>query len=238
MVDFYSEVPLALLANLDAILLAYAASIGQRTHEGEAVVARALLLAGIAQSIVNMSAPISGTEHVTSHVLDMIAEASGRGLALHGAQVGIATLTAAHLYQRFLDEFDPFTIDIASCYPEAAPLRDHITHLFSAIDGSGAMAEECWHDYRKKLALWRQNRPTFEQFCTQWQSIHRPKLMSLVCAPQVVHRILSQVGAPLESEVLQPPIPRQEYDFAVHNGHFIRQRFVLGDLLYFLGWYV
>jgi glycerol-1-phosphate dehydrogenase [NAD(P)+] len=236
MVDFYSEVPLGLLANLDAILLEYAASIGQRTHEGEAVVARALLLAGIAQSIVNMSAPISGTEHVTSHVLDMVAEASGRGLALHGAQVGVATLTAARLYQRFLDEFNPSTIDIASCYPPEALLRDHITRLFSEIDVSGAMAEECWHDYSKKLALWRQNRPTFEQFCARWQSIHRPKLASLVCAPQIVHRILSQAGAPLEPQALQPSIPRQEYDFAVHNGHFIRQRFVLGDLLYFLGW--
>src|SRR4051812_29867288 len=89
LVDFYSEVPLALLANLDTILLEHAEGIGQRRHEGEAVVARALLLAGIAQSIVNMSAPISGTEHVISHVLDMIADHYQRGLALHGAQVGV-----------------------------------------------------------------------------------------------------------------------------------------------------
>src|SRR5205814_1036304 len=117
LVDFYSEVPLALLANLDAILSEHAAGIGQRSYEGEAVVARALLLAGIAQSIVNMSAPISGTEHVISHVLDMIADSYQRGLALHGAQVGVATITASQLYQRFLDSFDPQSIDIAACYP-------------------------------------------------------------------------------------------------------------------------
>jgi len=34
---------------------------------------------------------------------------------------------------------------------------------------------------------------------------------------------------------LEPPISQKEYDFAVQNGHFIRVRFVLGDLLYFLG---
>ncbi|HEY6411773.1 MAG TPA: iron-containing alcohol dehydrogenase, partial [Ktedonobacteraceae bacterium] len=89
MVNFYSEVPLALLGNLESRLMQHATGIGQRSLVGEEVVAQSLLLAGIAQSIVNMSAPISGTEHVTSHVLDMIAEHYGRGLALHGAQVGV-----------------------------------------------------------------------------------------------------------------------------------------------------
>ncbi len=234
LVDFYSEVPLALLANLDAILLEHAASIGQRTLEGEAVLARALLLAGIAQSIVNMSAPISGTEHVTSHVLDMIADHYQRGLALHGAQVGVATITAAQLYQHFLDSFDPQNINIDACYPDAASLQLHIRQLFSAIDSSGAMAQECWHDYSKKLALWRQNRPQFIQFCTNWHNVHRPKLASLVCSPQIVHSILAQAGAPLVPQDLEPPISQEEYDFAVHNGHFIRVRFVLSDLLYFL----
>lgn len=234
LVDFYSEVPLALLANLDAILLEHAAGIGQRSHEGEAVVARALMLAGIAQSIVNMSAPISGTEHVISHVLDMIADHYQRGLALHGAQVGVATITAAQLYQQFLESFDPQNITIDACYPDDASLQARIRQLFSAIDPNGAMAQECWHDYSKKLALWRQNRPLFEQFCLHWQGVHRPKLASLVCSPQIVHAILAQAGAPLVPQELEPPISQEEYDFAVQNGHFIRIRFVLGDLLFFL----
>ncbi|TMD43600.1 MAG: sn-glycerol-1-phosphate dehydrogenase, partial [Chloroflexi bacterium] len=41
LVDYYSEVPLALLDNLDSILLENAAGIGQRTTDGEAVVMRA-----------------------------------------------------------------------------------------------------------------------------------------------------------------------------------------------------
>src|SRR5713226_139640 len=234
MVDLYSEVPLALLDKLDVILLEHAASIAERSYAGEAVVARALLLAGIAQSIVNMSAPISGTEHVTSHVLDMIADHYRRGLALHGAQVGVATITAAQLYQRFLDTFDPQAVDIDACYPDDASLQVHIRQLFSAIDSSGAMAQECWHDYSKKLALWRQNCPQFVQFCANWHNVHRPKLASLVCSPQIVHSILAQAGAPLVPQDLEPPISQEEYDFAVHNGHFIRVRFVLSDLLYFL----
>jgi glycerol-1-phosphate dehydrogenase [NAD(P)+] len=234
LVDFYSEVPLALLANLDTILLEHAEGIGQRRHEGEAVVACALLLAGIAQSIVNMSAPISGTEHVISHVLDMIADHYQRGLALHGAQVGVATLTAAQLYQHFLDSFDPQKITIEACYPEDAQLQARISNLFTTIDPSGAMGQECWSDYSKKLALWRRSRTQFERFCANWQTVHRPKLAGLVCSPQIVRTILARAGAPLTPRELEPPISQEEYDFAVENGHFIRVRFVLGDLLYFI----
>jgi glycerol-1-phosphate dehydrogenase [NAD(P)+] len=236
LVDFYSEVPLALLDNLGAILLEYASSIGRRSHAGEAIIARALLLAGIAQSIVNMSAPISGTEHVISHVLDMIAGHNHRGLALHGAQVGVATLTAAQLYQNFLDNFNPQAVNIESCYPDDEQMQARIYQLFQSIDATGAMAGECWSDYSKKLALWHRNRQRFEQFYLAWYSTHRPKLASLVCPSGVIYQILSRAGAPLTPQELEPPVSQEEYDFAVHNGHFIRTRFVLGDLLYFLGW--
>ncbi|MDQ6643752.1 MAG: iron-containing alcohol dehydrogenase [Chloroflexota bacterium] len=236
MVNFYSEVPLALLGNLGEVLMEHAADIGHRSHEGEAVVARALLLAGIAQSIVNMSAPISGTEHVTSHVLDMIADHYRRSLALHGAQVGVATITAARLYQHFLDNFDPQKVDIASCYPDDASLQARLQQLFAGIDPSGAMVRECWSDYSKKLELWRRNRSRFAQFCRDWRDVHRPTLSRLVSSPEMIQSILAQAGAPLVPQDLEPPISQEEYDFAVEYGHFIRVRFVLGDLLYFLGW--
>jgi glycerol-1-phosphate dehydrogenase [NAD(P)+] len=233
-VDFYSEVPLALLNNLDTILLEAAPGIGHRTHKAEAILARALLLAGIAQSVVNMSAPISGSEHVTSHVLDMIAHHYHRSLALHGAQVGIATLTAAQLYQNFLDTFDPTAVRFDACYPTHEHLHMHIYQLFQSIDPTGAMAEECWSDYSKKLTRWHDNRDLFKQFCQSWHTIHREKLASLVCPPMVVQQILSSAGAPLIPQDLEPSINWKEYDFAVKNGHFIRSRFVLSDLLYYL----
>ncbi len=115
-------------------------------------------------------------------------------------------------------------------------IQVRIYQLFQPVDPTGAMAEECWSDYSKKLTLWRRNREHFEQFCQEWYTTHRPKLASLVCPPNVVYRILSPAGAPLTPQELEPPISRKEYDFAVSSGHFIRQRFVLSDLLYFLGW--
>ena len=64
------------------------------------------------------------------------------------------------------------------------------------------MAQECWSDYSKKLALWRQNRPRFEQFCANWYTVHRPKLASGVralgralSATPIARRGLSPTGA-------------------------------------------
>ncbi len=148
--------------------------------------------------------------------------------------MGVATLTAAQLYQHFLDSFDPQKIMIEACYPEDTQLQARIRSLFTTIDPSGAMGQECWNDYSKKLALWRRSRAQFERFCANWETVHRPKLAGLVCSPQIVHTILARAGAPLTPRELEPPISQEENDFAVQNGHFIRMRFVLADLLYFI----
>lgn len=113
-------------------------------------------------------------------------------------------------------------------------MKTHIYKLFEEIDPTGAMAEECWRDYSKKLAQWLENRTLFEQFCQSWHEIHREKLASLVCPPATVQQILANAGAPLIPQDLEPSINLEEYDFAINNGHFIRSRFVLSDLLYFL----
>jgi hypothetical protein len=148
----------------------------------------------------------------------------------------LGSLEAARLYQHFLNSFEPEEVDFDSCYPDDALLQARMERLFAKIDASGAMARECWSDYSKKLKLWRQNRQRFEQFCSDWRVVHRPRLSSLVCSPEIVTTILPQAGALLVPQDLEPPISQEEYDFALEHGHFIRVRFVLGDLLYFLGW--
>src|SRR2546429_2630948 len=57
LVDYYSEVPLALLDNLDSILLENAAGIGQRTAGGEAGGVRPLLPAGHFPYLRHIAAP-------------------------------------------------------------------------------------------------------------------------------------------------------------------------------------
>jgi len=67
------------------------------------VLAKLITLGGLSMSLVNSTAPMSGYEHVMSHVLDMQAEAKGVTLAKHGSQVALATLLCSVAYQEFLD---------------------------------------------------------------------------------------------------------------------------------------
>jgi glycerol-1-phosphate dehydrogenase [NAD(P)+] len=58
------------------------------------VVVKALVSSGVAMSIAGSSRPASGAEHLISHQLDRIAP----GKALHGHQVGVASIMTEYLH--------------------------------------------------------------------------------------------------------------------------------------------
>ena len=103
-----------------------------------------------------------------------------------------------------------------------------LTRLEQWLRNVGAITVKSWLNGKIIVSF-------FEQFCQSWHEIHREKLASLVCPPTIVQQILANASAPLTPQDLEPSINWEEYDFAVNNGHFIRSRFVLRDLLYFLG---
>jgi len=64
------------------------------TEAGVRVVVEALIHCGTIISIAGSSRPCSGSEHLFSHALDMIAERP----ALHGEQVGVGTILMSYLH--------------------------------------------------------------------------------------------------------------------------------------------
>ena len=68
--------------------------IKQRTQEGVRTVLEALVSLGVAMSIAGSSRPTSGSAHLFSHALDMIAEKP----ALHGEQCGVGGIMMAKLH--------------------------------------------------------------------------------------------------------------------------------------------
>ncbi|MCC6179337.1 MAG: iron-containing alcohol dehydrogenase [Chloroflexi bacterium] len=233
LVDRYSETPLALMGeHLDEEYLAHAPLVAAARPAGLAFLARQVLLAGLAQSIVNLSTPLSGSEHVISHVLDMGASAWKRPFALHGAQVGVATLVATRAYELLWERFDPGRPRPASPAPDRveAAIRD----TFGSLDPSGRMAAECWRDYSKKLALWTTSGDRFDAVRARWDAEISPRLRQLVRPSSTVREILRRAGHPLTFADLEPSIPNEQARFAVANGPYIRERFVVGDLLNWL----
>ncbi len=231
----YNEFAQRLMGPLDDIFLDSAKNIRNRTAEGMSVLAKLIALGGLAMSLSHATTPMSGYEHVMSHILDLLAETGHQPLAQHGTQVALTTLLAADAYQHFLDEFNPHEVNLAACYPTAAQMEQDIRQAFIQIDSTGKAGEECWADYHLKLEAWGSQREHFENLLKNWPSI-QTKLNSTTRRPERLLEILQAISSPLIFSQLIPPIKEAQARFAFMNSPLMRKRLTLGDLFIFLNW--
>lgn len=132
----YSTGPGELVERAFSRLVAHAKEVGRAAPEGIDVLMETLLLSGFSMALAGSSAPASGGEHLISHYWDMEQHCRHEPLfALHGTQVGIATLLSARLYERLLaltpDDIDPDAATARRPAPrsldEVAPLHPRLT---------------------------------------------------------------------------------------------------------------
>lgn len=231
----YTEFAQILMGPLDEIFLEQAEGLREGTLESTSVLAKLIALAGLAMSLSHATAPLSGYEHVISHVLDLVAEKKRRPLAQHGTQVALATLLTTTAYQIFFNEFEPAEVNPENCYPAEAQMKARIEASFRPLDPTGRVAAECWSDYKIKLEAWHAHRVDFQDALRDWPAVHA-QLGSLVKPPEVASRILHAVSSPVRFEELTPVPTVAEVQFAFRSAPLIRHRFTLGDLFVFLNW--
>ncbi len=97
----YSEYASALSEMTAEMLVENAASIRPGHADSAWIVVKALVSSGVAMSIAGSSRPASGAEHLISHQLDRIAP----DRALHGHQVGVASIVTAYLQTGEADDW-------------------------------------------------------------------------------------------------------------------------------------
>ncbi len=231
----YNELTLHLLGPLDEILLCEAEGIRNGSLASAAILAKGIALAGIAMSLSHATTPLSGFEHVISHVLDMQAEAHNQPLAQHGAQVALACLMGVEVYRHFIEAFDPAQVDLDQSYPEEDAMRAVIKDAFAPLDPSGKVAAECFSDYRQKLRAWRANRTLHEEALKDWDTIRERILRDTRPFDRLVE-ILQAVDSPLTWSQLNPPISESQVKFAFMNAPLMRKRLTIGDMLIFFNW--
>jgi glycerol-1-phosphate dehydrogenase [NAD(P)+] len=90
----YSEYAGALSELTAEMLVDSADSIKSGLEESAWIVVKALVSSGVAMSIAGSSRPASGAEHLISHQLDRTVDQP----ALHGHQVGVASVVTAYLH--------------------------------------------------------------------------------------------------------------------------------------------
>ena len=203
-------------------LMGIAGGIGRRQPESVASLARLLTLAGLAMGKAGRTAPLSGTEHAISHLLDMVAEGDH---ALHGSQVGVAAVVAACLWEVALESLDvERTTFIADDPSLAASLAENLDRL------DPRTIDECWADYRVKPELWRAAPPGPGALA----ALTKPASAWLATPLEIVE-VLAAAGAPIRFSELDPAIDGDTARWAVANAHLLRSRFTILDLMVFTG---
>ncbi|RMF84511.1 MAG: iron-containing alcohol dehydrogenase [Planctomycetota bacterium] len=234
MTDDYSAAPMRLLQ--DAEQRMFERAVGVRTGAPAAVdaVTDAILLAGMAMSLMNQTAPLSGWEHAISHFLDLAAGAERRATALHGAQVGVATRVSALAYERGWPRLESGRLLVET---DADAARQAIERVFRQFDAREALLDELWRDYQKKLtrrAASLAQRRRFVERCRAGEL--DSQLRSLVRSAEDVGRLLATAGAPMQFSALSPAPAIDSVRAAIASSHLIRARFTFGDLLAEGGW--
>jgi len=92
--DYYGEYAGSLALMGSSLIMRNSETIRDRTEEGYRTLLEALVSCGVSMSIAGSSRPCSGSAHLLSHALDMIAP----GTALHGEQCGVGTIMMAKLH--------------------------------------------------------------------------------------------------------------------------------------------
>jgi glycerol-1-phosphate dehydrogenase [NAD(P)+] len=229
----YSELAKNLVGPLDEILLAHAEGIKNGEMKSVAVLAKVISLGGLAMSLSHATTPMSGFEHVMSHVLDLQAEINHAPLTVHGSQVALATLAGTEMYHRFLSNFDPTAVKIEDCFPTMDSMKERIFANFGTLDPSGKAGAECWADYQQKLEKWHAHRADFAVALRDWNSL-RTELLKETRSPNAILQILQKAGAPMRWSQLKPAIREEEARFAFMNASLMRKRLTLGDILIFI----
>src|SRR6266498_3135467 len=231
----YSELAKNLVGPLDEIFMAHAEGIRHGEMESVAILAKVISLGGLAMSLSHATTPMSGFEHVMSHVLDLQAEINHARLTVHGSQVALATLAGTEMYHRFLSGFAPAAVKIEDCFPTMDSMKERIFANFGRIDPSGKAAAECWADYQQKLEKWHAHRADFEAALKDWDSL-RVELLKETRSADVILQIMQKSGVPMHWSELKPAITEEEARFAFMNASLMRKRLTLGDILIFTGW--
>lgn len=194
--------------------------------------ANVLTLSGLSMGLASESSPASGSEHVMSHLIDMTAGARKTGICYHGTQVAVSGIISEIIWEWFLNEFDPKSIDLAACYPSAAEMEQRVNAAFSWL--SDKTAAECWADYKQKLERWHNSKAKFADLLNNFDAF-KAAVRPWVKAPEYVASCMHKANAPTRYSALNYPVDAKTVRWAITNCHLMRNRFSIIDLLNFTG---
>ncbi len=226
--DGYCSAPESVVLEAEAKVAQTAEGLSSRDPEAIAALTEALILSGLSMKLAGSSAPASGGEHLISHFWDMTAAAENRVEGFHGAQVGMATIVTAQLYEALAalspTDIDPDRIVAArfSIDAEIATIRK-IHHPFDA---------EVCAEYEKKHPSDETLKERLHFLKNDWSALFEG-LSDVLRKAGCIREILSSAGAPVRVTDLSltPAHLERAFRYARH----IRDRYTVLDLAHDVG---
>jgi glycerol-1-phosphate dehydrogenase [NAD(P)+] len=209
----YRETPFALQAEDEGPLLAATAAAVAGEPEAILRLVRLLVLSGLGMLLAGSSHPASMAEHLISHTLEMLHPELD---ALHGEQVGVATLTVSRLQHAILLAAEPPRIG-PTTVDEAA-----LSRVFG-----GALGRQCAAELRAK-ALGREAAAALARRLEEHWPRLRERLAAVMLPTATLEAALSAAGAPQTAEDLG--LDPTSYRRAVRLARAVRNRFTILDL--------
>lgn len=231
MADSYAPTAVAMVHAYGAAVLTAAPRLAAGDESAATLIAKALTLSGISMGIAGTTAPASGMEHTVSHLIEMAMNRRGLDAAFHGAQVGVSTIVSAVLWDKvqahLRTERHPRFL-----HPSPEAMEERVGAAFAELDPSGAMANECWRLYSRKLERWSAIREPVGS--RDWSEL-TAKVAPLLSRPSDLVESMDSAGAPTRFARLDPPVEPDLVRWALENCHLMRDRFTVADLAFFLG---
>lgn len=196
-------------------------------------VVETLTLGGLVIGAAGTTAPLSGCEHLVSHVLDMAALAAGDEHDLHGAQVGVASILASALWDVAINDLSLFERPARSFRPPP-DLRERVLRAWNGVDPRGRLGEECWAAVARKVHRWDAAQGAVEKFFDD-RAKHMEKLTALAGDPARPASVLDAWNAAMRFQDLAPSVSEQRARWALAALPFMRDRMTLADLILFAG---
>jgi len=219
--DAFCPLPFELIADLESVYTKETHLLAKRDPKTIAALAEALVYSGISMVIAGSSAPASGGEHLISHTLDMQSGLKGKGHDFHGAQVGVATILTAKLYEEIL-ALDPDRLDWTKIREHNE--KDKISQI---MEYWGPLAPEVLKEFEKKRMPWSQKKEELRAVIDNWDDIV-DALHPFLRPSAEIKRILTGAGAKAQ----YTDIGASEGDFrrAVLMARTMRSRYTILDL--------
>ncbi len=149
--EFYCPTIAGMMEEALQACLAVAPQLPSRSPEAVGGLMNALALSGIAMQMMGNSRPASGAEHHISHFLEMRDMARGRPSTYHGDKVGVASLLALRVYEKFFAGNPPAQGKVLAGEELVAALQKAYGPAFDGImqeSGSYLNLPSDWEDWK------------------------------------------------------------------------------------------